>query len=514
MSEIIKGFQTTSGIKQYDYDSLSNKPDLSVYLEKEQVGVVAQPHKLLRLNENGALPADVTGKAGSVDWTSIQGTPSDLSGFGLDDEVYTKNELYNKKEIDELIENVENAGTDNATALRNHNTSKEAHEYIRELIDQLSSDKINKTDIINDLTSLITDKPLSAAQGAALKKLIDEITVPTKLSDLEEDENHRTVTDAEKEKWDKPSIEVDTTLTKSGMAADAQTVGKKFDNIKIPTKLSELSDDKTHRLVTDEEKARWDTPSIELDSTLAQEGMAADAKAVGDRFGSLKIPTKLSELTDDETHRTVTDSEKENWNAPAMVAQNDAPQSIGALWIDLDDDSVDGNLVDETLTQRGMAADAGEVGRRLNGKVEKIDGKGLSANDYTTDEKNKLAGIQAEANKTIVDNALSDTSINPIQNKVVQNALSGLISQVATKQDKILTRLIVLPAANWVDNVQTVQVEGVTSENTVISSPSPASFVKYNEAGAYCANQGNGSLVFSCESAPEEDLEACLVIFN
>ena len=312
MSEIIKGFQTTSGIKQYDYDSLGNKPDLSVYLEKEQVGVVAQPNKLLRLNENGALPADVTGKAGSVDWTSIQGTPSDLSGFGLDDEVYTKDqvynkeEAYNKKEIDELIENVENAGTDNATALRNHNTSEEAHEYIRGLIDQLSSDKINKTDIINNLTSLITDKPLSAAQGAALKKLIDEITVPTKLSDLEEDENHRTVTDAEKEKWDKPSIEVDTTLTKSGMAADAQTVGEKFDNIKIPTELSELSDDETHRLVTDEEKARWDTPSIELDATLGQEGMAADAKAVGDALKQKQpigdyalnsaIPTQLSQL--------------------------------------------------------------------------------------------------------------------------------------------------------------------------------------------------------------------------
>jgi hypothetical protein len=248
--------------------------------------------------------------------------------------------------------------------------------------------------------------------------LIDEITVPTKLSDLEEDENHRTVTDAEKEKWDKPSIEVDTTLTKSGMAADAQTVGEKFDNIKIPTELSELSDDETHRLVTDEEKARWDTPSIELDSTLAQEGMAADAKAVGDRFGSLKIPTKLSELTDDETHRTVTDSEKENWNAPAMVAQNDAPQSIGALWIDLDDDSVDGNLIDETLTQSGMAADAGEVGRRLNNLVipSKLSDlqEDVGHRTVTDAEKEKLAGIDTGANKTVVDSSLSSTSTNPV----------------------------------------------------------------------------------------------------
>ena len=33
----------------------------------------------------------------------------------------------------------------------------------------------------------------------------------------------------------------------------------------------------------------------------------------------------------------------------------------------------------------------------LSGKVDKVEGKGLSANDYTTEEKNKLAGIAAGA---------------------------------------------------------------------------------------------------------------------
>ena len=35
----------------------------------------------------------------------------------------------------------------------------------------------------------------------------------------------------------------------------------------------------------------------------------------------------------------------------------------------------------------------------LSGKVDKVNGKGLSTNDYTTAEKNKLAGIEAGANK-------------------------------------------------------------------------------------------------------------------
>lgn len=63
---------------------------------------------------------------------------------------------------------------------------------------------------------------------------------------------------------------------------------------------------------------------------------------------------------------------------------------------------------------------------KVGNKVDKVSGKGLSTNDYTTDEKNKLAGIASGANKTTVDSALSSTSTNPVQNKVVNTAISGL----------------------------------------------------------------------------------------
>ena len=52
-------------------------------------------------------------------------------------------------------------------------------------------------------------------------------------------------------------------------------------------------------------------------------------------------------------------------------------------------------------------------------------GKGLSSNDYTTAEKTKLAGIEAQANKTIVDSSMSTTSTNPLQNKVITAELAG-----------------------------------------------------------------------------------------
>lgn len=59
-------------------------------------------------------------------------------------------------------------------------------------------------------------------------------------------------------------------------------------------------------------------------------------------------------------------------------------------------------------------------------KVDKISGKGLSTNDYTTTEKNKLAGIAEGANKTIVDSELSSTSTDTVQNKVIKAAIDGL----------------------------------------------------------------------------------------
>lgn len=63
---------------------------------------------------------------------------------------------------------------------------------------------------------------------------------------------------------------------------------------------------------------------------------------------------------------------------------------------------------------------------QLGNKVDKEAGKVLSTNDYTTAEKNKLAGIATGANKTVVDSSLSSSSTNPVQNKVVNSAISNL----------------------------------------------------------------------------------------
>ena len=51
----------------------------------------------------------------------------------------------------------------------------------KNLIDAITTSKVNVADIVDNLTTNVANKPLSAAQGVALKALIDAITVPDKL---------------------------------------------------------------------------------------------------------------------------------------------------------------------------------------------------------------------------------------------------------------------------------------------------------------------------------------------
>lgn len=72
--------------------------------------------------------------------------------------------------------------------------------------------------------------------------------------------------------------------------------------------------------------------------------------------------------------------------------------------------------------------------QKITNQFVKKDGtKVLSTNDYTTDEKEKLAGLEAGATKTVVDTELSATSTNPVQNKVINTALAGKVNTVSGK---------------------------------------------------------------------------------
>ena len=72
-----------------------------------------------------------------------------------------------------------------------------------------------------------------------------------------------------------------------------------------------------------------------------------------------------------------------------------------------------------------------------SGKVDKVTGKDLSSNDFTTEEKEKLAGIETGANKTIIDSALSSTSTNPVQNKIINTKFNSIQTDINNKVDVV-----------------------------------------------------------------------------
>ena len=86
------------------------------------------------------------------------------------------------------------------------------------------------------------------------------------------------------------------------------------------------------------------------------------------------------------------------------------------------------NVLTSTSTTNALSAAQGKI---LNdNKVDKAEGKGLSTNDYTTAEKNKLAGIATGATANVVENVLTSTSttnaLSAAQGKVLNDTISGL----------------------------------------------------------------------------------------
>ena len=68
-----------------------------------------------------------------------------------------------------------------------------------------------------------------------------------------------------------------------------------------------------------------------------------------------------------------------------------------------------GKTPDTTLAVSGSPADAAKVGTELSKKVDKVTGKGLSTEDFTTAEKTKLAGIAEGATNIVIDPTLTQS---------------------------------------------------------------------------------------------------------
>lgn len=199
----------------------------------------------------------------------------------------------------------------------------------KDLIDGVTASKVNVSDIIDNLETNVTDKPLSAAQGVAIKALIDDLDLALNAHD---GDTAKHITSAERTNWN-------AAYTHSQAAhapSDAQKNQNAFSNIAVS----------------------------------GQTTVAADTATDTVTF----VGSNVSITTDADNDKVTFSVADGTTSAKGIVKLSDSISS----------------------TSTTTAATSNSVKQAYDlaaGKVDKEDGKGLSTNDYTTEEKIKLSDL-------------------------------------------------------------------------------------------------------------------------
>ncbi len=164
-------------------------------------------------------------------------------------------------------------------------------------------------------------------------------------------------------------------------------------------------------------------------------------KLAGIQVGANKYvhPSKHSAsiITQSATHRFTTDQEKAYWNGLESLLKAYADAATAGIV----------NSAPETLNNLNKLAQAlnddpdfaNTISNQIKNKVDKVSGKKLSSNDYTTSDKNKLAGIATGANKYIHPTTHSlDIITETSDKKVMTNAERDKLSTIENNANKYI----------------------------------------------------------------------------
>lgn len=147
----------------------------------------------------------------------------------------------------------------------------------------------------------------------------------------------------------------------------------------------------------------------------------------------------------------------------AEYAEVASTLEVGTLVVITDDNDIDSTPTENSTNMVMSGGVYAFVIQGLDNKVDKVQGKGLSTEDYTTAEKTKLGGIEAEANKTVVDSTLDGTSTNPVQNKVIKENLDDKYPK-AWDVELTQAQYDALPASKYVDGKNYYITDGSADE--------------------------------------------------
>lgn len=269
----------------------------------------------------------------------------------------------------------------------------------------------------------------------------------------------------------------------------------------------------------------------EVDNLLSAKVNSSDLSTVAtsgsynDLSNKPTIPTKTSDLTNDSNFvsssdlsnsyytKTQTDNLlnlKANTNDLSTVATSGQYSdllglpSIPTKTSDLTNDS---NFVSSSDLSNSYYSKT-QTDNLLDTKVDKITGKGLSTEDYTTADKTKLAGIESEANKTVVVQTTGSSTTDVMS----QNAVSTQLDSKATTALYTGTLL----SSGWSSSApytQTVSIQGMLATDVpivdVVLSSTTSTAISQTEAWS-CVSKietAAGSIIATClEEKPTIDI--------
>lgn len=308
------------------------------------------------------------------------------------------------------------------------------------LIDSVTTNKVNISDIVNNLTTNVSNKPLSAAQGVVIKGLIDvlqsEVDSKANSTDLTSHTGNTSihVTASEKTAWNNKS-------DFSGSYNDL------INKPTIPTKTSQLTNDSGFKT----------TDTVTTVTTTGTGNAITSLSATNGAITATKGSTFLT------SHPTVT---------KGTDSTSTASPSAGGTFTAID-----------------------SVTRDDNGHVTKVNTKTITLPNTSV----------------VVDSALSSTSTNPVQNKVVNSALAGKASSNHTHStlDGLTATIAELNYCDGVtSNIQTQlnnkSSAGHTHDVSYISGVLPVSKGGTGQANANSAANALMNALSIGESDPQD----------
>lgn len=114
------------------------------------------------------------------------------------------------------------------------------------------------------------------------------------------------------------------------------------------------------------------------------------------------------------------------------VTSGSAEGDMVVITVDDTTHKVTAAITDGTITKAKLASDVQAALDAVAGKVDAEEGKGLSAEDYTTEEKTKLAGISEGATKVTASTTAGNIVIDGVETTVVSIATDEEVSEMLT----------------------------------------------------------------------------------